>query len=73
MLKNLFIGLPFFKKKKGHFPSSEEREEWDKRLFVYRYNQGNEPSRRDNRGVTIFTQKHSFYSKFEAPKHSFKS
>jgi len=25
------------------------------------------------RGVTIFTQKHSFYSKFEAPKHSFKS
>jgi len=45
-LKNLFIGLPFFKRKKGHFPSEEERMERDKRLFVYCYNQG---------GVTIFT------------------
>jgi len=26
MLKNLFTGLPFFKRKKGHFPSEEERE-----------------------------------------------
>jgi len=50
MLKNLFIGLPFFKRKKGHFPSSEEREERDKHLFVYRYNQGGESSRRDNGG-----------------------
>jgi len=50
MLKNLFIGLPFFKRKKGHFPSEEEREARDKRLFVYRYNQGNESSRRDNGG-----------------------
>jgi len=40
--------LPFFKRKKGHFPSDEEREARDKRLFVYRYNQGNESSRRDN-------------------------
>jgi len=50
MLKDLFTGLPFFKRKKGHFPSSEEREERDKCLFVYRYNQGNESSRRDNGG-----------------------
>jgi len=50
MLKNLFTGLPFFKRKKGHFPSTEEREEWDKHLFVYRYNQGGESSRRDNGG-----------------------
>jgi len=28
----------------------EEREEQDKHLFVYRYNQGGESSRRDNRG-----------------------
>ena len=52
-LKDLFTGLPFFKRKKGHFPSSEEREERDERLFVYRYNQGNESSRRDNRGSCI--------------------
>jgi len=45
-----FIGLPFFKRKKGHFPSEEEREERDKHLFVYRYNQGGESSRRDNGG-----------------------
>jgi len=45
-----FIGLPFFKRKKGHFPLLEEREERDKHLFVYRYNQGNESSRRDNGG-----------------------
>jgi len=50
MLKNPFIGLPFFKRKKGHFPSTEEREERDKRLFVYHYNQGGESSRRDNGG-----------------------
>jgi len=50
MLKNLFTGLPFFKRKKGHFPSTEEREERDKRLFVYHYNQGGESSRRDNGG-----------------------
>jgi len=50
MLKNLFIGIPFFKRKKGHFPSTEEREERDKHLFVYRYNQGGESSRRDNGG-----------------------
>jgi len=53
MLKNLFTGLPFFKRKKGHFPSEEEREARDKRLFVYRYNQGNESSRRDNGGNPI--------------------
>ena len=53
MLKNLFIGLPFFKRKKGHFPSEEEREARDKRLFVYCYNQGNESSRRDNGGNPI--------------------
>jgi len=35
---------------KGHFPSQEEREEQDKHLFVYRYNQGGESSRRDNGG-----------------------
>jgi len=46
MLKNLFTGLPFFRRKKGHFPSEEEREARDKRLFVYRYNQGGESSRR---------------------------
>jgi len=46
MLKDLFTGLPFFKRMKGHFPSSEEREERDKHLFVYRYNQGGESSRR---------------------------
>jgi len=50
MLKDLFTGLPFFKRKKGHFPSLEEREERDKHLFVYRYNQGSESSRRDNGG-----------------------
>jgi len=50
MLKNLFIGLPFFSRKKGHFPSEEERMERDKHLFVYRYNQGGESSRRDNGG-----------------------
>jgi len=53
MLKNLFTGLPFFKRKKGHFPSTEEREERDKQLFVYRYNQGSESSMRDNGGNLI--------------------
>jgi len=65
MLKNLFTGLPFFKRKKGHFPSSEEREERDKRLFVCRYNQGNKSSRRDNRGkpypVMILTLFYLFF------------
>jgi len=37
-------------KKKGHFPTLEERNERDKHLFVYRYNQGGEVARRDNRG-----------------------
>ena len=32
------------------FPTTEERDEWDKQLFVYRYNQGGEKSRRDNYG-----------------------
>jgi len=55
MLKNLFIGLLFpsnlfGKRKGGHFPMAEERKERDKRLFVYRYNQGGESSRRDNGG-----------------------
>jgi len=55
MLKNLFIGLLFpsnlfGKRKRGHFPTTEEREERDKHLFVYRYNQGGELSRRDNGG-----------------------
>jgi len=55
MLKNLFIGLLFpsnlfGKRKRGHFLMTEEREERDKRLFVYRYNQGHESSRRDNGG-----------------------
>jgi len=50
MFEESFIGLPFFKRKKGHFPLSEEREERDKHLFVYCFNQGSESSRRDNRG-----------------------
>jgi len=55
MLKNLFIGslFPsnlFGKRKRGHFPTTEEREEQDKHLFVYRYNQGGKSSRRDNGG-----------------------
>jgi len=55
MLKNLFTGslFPsnlFGKRKRGHFPTTEEREERDKHLFVYRYNQGDESSRRDNGG-----------------------
>jgi len=55
MLKNLFTGSLFSsglfgKRKRGHFPTVEEREERDKRLFVYRYNQGGEGSRRDNGG-----------------------
>jgi len=55
MLKNPFTGslFPsnlFGKRKRGHFPTMEEREERDKRLFVYRYNQGGEASRRDNGG-----------------------
>jgi len=55
MLKNLFTGslFPsnlFGKRKRGHFPTTEEREEQDKHLFVYRYNQGGEASRRDNGG-----------------------
>jgi len=55
MLKNLFTGSLvssdlFGKRKRGHFPTSEEREEQDKHLFVYRYNQGGEASRRDNGG-----------------------
>jgi len=63
MLKNLFIGslFPsnlFGKRKRGHFPTMEEREERDKRLFVYRYNQGSESSRRDNGGnpILLFSQ-----------------
>jgi len=32
------------------FPTEEERNERDKKLFVYRYNQGGEKSRRDNYG-----------------------
>ena len=55
MLKDLFTGLPFFKRKKGHFPSLEEREERDKHLFVYRYNQGNKSSRRDNGGKSYLS------------------
>jgi len=55
MLKNLFTGSLFSsnlfgKRKRGHFPTTEEREEQDKHLFVYRYNQGGELSRRDNGG-----------------------
>jgi len=55
MLKNLFAGLLFpsnlfGKRKRGHFPTTEEREEQDKHLFVYHYNQGGEASRRDNGG-----------------------
>jgi len=38
------------KRKRGHFPTSEERDERDKRLFVYRYNQGSESTRRDHGG-----------------------
>ena len=37
-------------RKKGHFPFVEERNERDKHLFVYCYNQGGEKSRRDNGG-----------------------
>ena len=55
MLKNLFTGslFPsnlFGKRKRGHFPTTEEREE-----------------------LSQFSPFHSFSSKFEAPKHSFKS
>jgi len=54
-LKNLFTGslFPsnlFGKRKRGNFPTTEERQERDKHLFVYRYNQGGEASGRDNGG-----------------------
>jgi len=35
---------------RGHFPTMEEQDARDKQLFVYRYNQGNESTRRDNGG-----------------------
>jgi len=53
VLKNLFKGALFpdlGKRKRGHFPTSEERDERDKHLFVYRYNQGSESTRRDHGG-----------------------
>jgi len=55
ILKNLFTGSLFSsnlfeKRKRGHFPTMEERKEQDKNLFVYHYNQGSEASRRDNGG-----------------------
>jgi len=50
ILNSLSIGSLFGQRKRGHFPTSEEREQRDKHLFVYRYNQGNESSRRDNGG-----------------------
>ena len=37
------------RKRKCSHPSESEREERDKRLFVYKYNQGGETDRRDNR------------------------
>jgi len=43
----LFGSNLFGKRKRGHFPTEEEREEQDKHLFVYCYNQGGESSRRD--------------------------
>ena len=33
-----------------HHPTDEERQARDDRLFIYRYNQGGEKSRRDNKG-----------------------
>jgi len=44
----LISSKPFSRKGNHHHPSDEAREAWDKRLFVYRYNQGGEKTRRDN-------------------------
>ena len=44
----LISSKPFGRKGNHHHPSDEERAARDKRLFVYRYNQGGEKSRRDN-------------------------
>ena len=44
----LVSSKPFGCKGNHHHPSAEEQEAWDKRLFVYRYNQGGEKTRRDN-------------------------
>ena len=44
------FGIGFVKRVGKRFPTAEEKEERDKQLFVYRYNQGAEKTRRDNYG-----------------------
>jgi len=44
----LISSKPFGHKGNHHHPSDEERAARDKQLFVYRYNQGGEKTRRDN-------------------------
>jgi len=44
----LISSKPFYRKGNHHHPTDEEREAWDKCLFVYRYNQGGEKACRDN-------------------------
>ena len=40
---------PFYRKGNHHHPTDEECDARDKHLFVYRYNQGGEKTRRDNK------------------------
>ena len=44
----LISSKPLPRRGNHHHPTDEEREARDKRLFVYRYNQGGEKTRRDN-------------------------
>jgi len=44
----LISSKPLHQKGNHHHPTDEEQEARDKRLFVYRYNQGGEKTRRDN-------------------------
>jgi len=46
----LISSKPFGRKGNHHHLTDEERQARDNRLFVYRYNQGGEKNRRDNKG-----------------------
>ena len=59
----LVSSKPFYQKGNHHHLYNEEREARDKRLFVYRYNQGGEKTHRDNpsRPYPLYTNIHNWF------------
>ena len=55
-------------KGRHHYPTDEEREAWDKQLYIYRYNQGGEKTRRDNRSRP-YPSLTSMRNRFETKKY----